>query len=245
MSTRPIYDKTVELVQSRSPQVSGNYLDIGSGAGELIKQVLKSFKVEPRACDYTAELMKLPGQPVDIANLNQEPLPYPNSTFNLVTCTEVIEHLEHYRETLREIHRVAADGGLVIISTPNILNLKSRLRFLWFGFWNLFGPLHMKESRLYSTGGHINPVSYFYIAHSLYDAGFQDIQVTVDKYQRSSFLAYLFLIAPIRFFGARAFRKEVRKYQTIDELNQEVVKSMNSRNLLLGRTVIVSAFKRS
>ena len=243
MSTQKIYKKTIDLVQQRRPGLTGNYLDIGSGYGQLISAVRAAFKVTPQACDYTDKLMKLEGQKVDIVDMNTQPLPYEEGRFNLITCTEVIEHLEHYRETLREIHRVTAPQGLVIFSTPNILNLKSRLRFLWFGFWNLFGPLHMKESRLYSTGGHINPVSYFYIVHSLYDAGFRDISVTVDKYQRSSYFAYAVLILPLKFMSWRAFRKEEFKYKTIDSLNRDVVTNMNSRDLLLGRTVIISAVK--
>jgi ubiquinone/menaquinone biosynthesis C-methylase UbiE len=243
MSTKTIYLRTVDIIRERLPKATGAYLDIGSGSGELIALVKKSFGVEARACDYTDTLMKLEGQKVDIANLNTEPLPYADGQFGLVTCTEVIEHLEHCRETIRDIHRVAADGALVVFSTPNILNIKSRIRFLTFGFWNLFGPLHMKESRLYSTGGHINPISYFYIAHALYDAGFREVRVTVDKYQRSAFFYYLMLILPIRFFSGRALKREETKYKTIDALNREVVVAMNSKDLLLGRTVIVSAIK--
>ncbi len=244
MSTQKIYRKVVEIIQQQRPGLTGNYLDIGSGSGQLIALTRTALSVTPHACDYTDKLMKLEGQKVDIANLNTQSLPYADNQFNLITGTEVIEHLEHYRETLRDIHRVTAPQGLVVLSTPNILNLKSRLRFLWFGFWNLFGPLHMKESKLYSTGGHINPVSYFYIAHALYDAGFQDISVTVDKYQRSSYFAYALLILPLKLMSRRAFRKEEFKYKTIDSLNRDIVAAMNSKDLLLGRTVIVTAVKR-
>ena len=96
-----------------------------------------------------------------VANLNIESLPFADASFDLVTCTEVIEHLEHYRQTLREMHRVLKPAGRLVVTTPNILNLKSRIRFLIFGFYNLFGPLHTLESNLHDTGGHINPVSSF------------------------------------------------------------------------------------
>jgi len=80
---------------------------------------------------------------------------------------------------------------IVIVTTPDILNLKSRLRFLFFGFWNLFGPLHVLASEKYSTGGHINPISCFYLCHSLYDAGLDPAHNSIDQIQRASIPALL------------------------------------------------------
>ena len=136
------------------------HLDIGPGHGNLIKLLRKEGSFITSACDYTADLMTLDDVKVDIVDLNTQKLPYQDNAFDLVTCTEVIEHIEHYREALREMHRVLKPSGVLVVTTPNILNIKSRLRFLFFGFYNLFGPLHTKESCIYSTGGHINPVSF-------------------------------------------------------------------------------------
>jgi 2-polyprenyl-3-methyl-5-hydroxy-6-metoxy-1,4-benzoquinol methylase len=58
---------------------------------------------------------------------------------SLVTCIETVEDLENYREVVREIYRVLQPGGVAVFSTPNILNLRSRLRYLSSGFYNLFG----------------------------------------------------------------------------------------------------------
>lgn len=140
------------------------HLDIGSGHGDLITLLrTQGLVTHSAACDYTNALMKLPDVSVAVANLNIEPLPFGDNSFDLITCTDVIEHLEHYRQTLREMHRVLKPAGKLVVTTPNILNLKSRIRFLIFGFYNLFGPLHTMESNLHSTGGHINPVSSFYL----------------------------------------------------------------------------------
>jgi SAM-dependent methyltransferase len=180
---------------------------------------------------------------VDIVDLNQQKLPYADNSFDIVTATEVVEHLERYREVLRDIFRVVRPGGLCVLTTPNILNLNSRLRFLWFGFWNLFGPLPVKNSALYSTGGHINPVSFFYLAHSLRDAGFADVSLTVDKYQRSAIPKLILLFLPLKLLGSLAWRTEIKKYRTIDPDNAPLVRAMNSIPMLLGRTIVVSACK--
>jgi hypothetical protein len=102
--------------------------------------------------------------------------------------------LENFRTVVREIYRVLQPGCIAVFSTPNILNLRSRLRYLSSGFYNLFGPLAPDESAIHTTRGHIDPVSWFYLSHALLSAGFRDLKVTVDKYQRRSILAFLFLI---------------------------------------------------
>ena len=52
------------------------------------------------------------------ADFNIDQLPFPEGKFDLVTCTEVFEHLENYRHALREAARVLKPGGLLVVSTP-------------------------------------------------------------------------------------------------------------------------------
>src|SRR5581483_7463542 len=48
-------------------------------------------------------------------------MPHPDSCFDLVVAFEVIEHLEHWRDFLREARRVLAPSGQFVVSTPNKL----------------------------------------------------------------------------------------------------------------------------
>lgn len=242
LSIPQIHEAVLTTLQQKQ-FAGGECLDIGSGDGALIASIRSRYSVQARACDYIDTLMKLDDVPVDIADLNHEPLPYADGIFDLVTCTEVIEHLEHYRFTLREIFRVLKPGGIVVLSTPNILNLKSRFRFLGCGFWNLFGPLHVRESRLHGTGGHINPVSYFFVAHSLADAGFDEVGVVIDKVQRSSAILAILFGPWVLLHGWLAFRTESRRRLTIDEHNAPFVHAINRWDLLTGRTIIVGGRK--
>ena len=239
-----IHDKVVSLISSE-PAVSTwrDYLDIGPGHGSLIKKLKGKFDFNVTACDYTDTLMTLPGQKVDIVNLNEQALPYPDASFDIVTATEVIEHLEDFRRIVREIYRVLKPGGICILSTPNILNLNSRLRFLSFGFWNLFGPLPVRNSALYSTGGHINPVSWFYVAHAMLDAGLSEVTPHIDRVQRSSLVKLVFLYPFIKLFAEIAMWRERTRYKTIDNENEPLVRTMNSFSLFVGRTVIARGIK--
>ena len=244
LSTPAILVATVEKIRQLAPQVSGDYLDVGSGSGELIDVVTRSFAVTASACDYRNDLIAVDGVRVDVVDLNAGGLPYPDASFDLVTCTEVIEHLENFRSTLREIARVLRPGGVFVVTTPNVLNLRSRLRYLFFGFFNMFGPLRVDDDRQHSTHGHINPVSYFYLAHALSGAGFSEISASVDKRQRGSIITWALLYLPIRLVSALAMNKEKSaKLGTIDDRNEAFVRDMNRRDLLLGRTIVVGCRK--
>jgi ubiquinone/menaquinone biosynthesis C-methylase UbiE len=224
-------------------ELHGDHLDIGSGNGDLLRLLAANFPLRSFACDYTDQLMKVPGQKVEIVDLNCQPLPFDDSRFALVTCIETIEHLENFRELVRETWRILQPDGLAVFSTPNILNLRSRWRFLTSGFYNLFGPLALDERKIHSTRGHINPLSWFYLAHALRSAGFENLQLSVDKYQRRSFLAFPFLALPI-YLGDRIVRhRDIDTYRTLDERNIDIVRAMNSFDLLFGRTIIVTATK--
>lgn len=235
-----VADRVAERLHSSTPHC----LDIGAGTGSLLDAIAERVPdVSTAACDYTTELMRRPGQAVDIADLNHDSLPYADSAFDAVTCTEVVEHLENYRHLVREVYRVSAPGGIAVFTTPNVLNVQSRFRFLFFGFWNLFGPLPVARDESYSTVGHITPVPYFYLAHALAESGFSDIEVDVDKYQRSGMLKLAFSWPFIALFGWLAARREARKWKTIDDSNARFVRAINSLDLLLGRTIIVTARK--
>jgi ubiquinone/menaquinone biosynthesis C-methylase UbiE len=244
LSTDKILEKVASLAASAVGKPTGRLLDIGSGTGALLARLRQALPAwEGYACDYTEELMALDGQRVDVANLSTQPLPYGDNSFGLVTCTEVVEHLENYRALVREIGRVLEPGGLVVLSTPNILNLQSRLRFLWFGFWNLFGPLPVGRSETFSTAGHITPVSFFYLAHALAESGLQLRAFEIDKVQRSAVPKLILLWPLIACFKAQALSRERRRYNTISPENLPLVELMNSNKMLLGRTIIVAAEK--
>jgi SAM-dependent methyltransferase len=80
------------------------------------------------SCHLGAGILSVGG-----VDLNR-PLPFKSACFDGVNLTEVIEHIENQAQLIREIARVLKPDGVVVISTPNVLNLHSRVRFLFTGF---------------------------------------------------------------------------------------------------------------
>ena len=126
-------------------------LDIGAGRGELITLLRRTLSVKASACDYHVERFALPDVEIRQLNLNQERLPYADASFDIVTCSEVVEHLENYRDLFRQVNRILKPGGVFVVTTPNVLNLKSRMRYFFTGFASLFGPLPVKNQNFASS----------------------------------------------------------------------------------------------
>jgi len=62
-------------------------------------------------------------------NAEKDRFPYSDEGFDLVLCTEVIEHLIFSpTHMLYEINRVLKPGGILILSTPNALNIVDTLK---------------------------------------------------------------------------------------------------------------------
>ena len=220
-------------------------LDIGSGDGKLLFSIKEKYPgVSLSGCDYTDHFLKNDQVDLEIVDLNKGTLPYEDESYDLITITEVAEHLENYHSILREASRILRKGGQIIITTPNILNLKSRIGFLNSGFWNLFGPLPLDRKCLESTSGHITPVHFFHLAYSLSHAGFGSIILKNDKIQKTSLFCYILLYPIIRFWDWRFIKIETEKFRTINSHNLSIAKQINSFQALTARSILVTANKK-
>ena len=108
--------KRVEQTISLIPQDAHTILDLGCGDGMVSNPLVEKGR-DVTGVDISAEAMRFfKGKKVPSS---VDCLPFPDRSFDLVLCTEVLEHLSGgiYEKTLREIERIT--GKYAIISTPN------------------------------------------------------------------------------------------------------------------------------
>src|SRR3989344_243722 len=109
-------------------------LDLGCGDGYWADK-LKNLGYQVTPVDIPRTYPNLdfdkPYKGTVFADMNQ-PFPLEDNSFDLIWCTEVIEHLINHKQTVKEIMRVLKPGGCCIITTPN--------SFFWLHyFFKLFG----------------------------------------------------------------------------------------------------------
>ena len=111
------------------------WLDIGTGDGYTIRLVSPSAEIHGIDPDPAmAPLAQSRG--ILFKEGSAYHVPYEDGAFELITCIEVLEHLQRPEEAVREIRRVAAPGAHVVVTTPVP---SAAWRFLWWG-WTKLGP---------------------------------------------------------------------------------------------------------
>jgi SAM-dependent methyltransferase len=225
-------------------------VDVGAGEGYFSKmigdRVSAEFGKPPAsmlaACDLFPEFFRYDGVRCDPINPDGT-LPYADATFDVVCSLEVIEHIKDQFAFTRELWRIAKPGGIAIVSTPNVLNLNSRVRYLHSGFTVLFDPLLISSDDPRHTAGHINPVPYYYLAYQLRRAGFRSVAVHYDRF-KSSARGLLALWGPFIGIANALFRQKLasRKPDVTAE-NETILRELNSVGMLTSRSVIAVATK--
>ncbi len=213
------HEKFLEYFEKQEIPKTVKILDLGAGHGAFTKR-LYDMKYDVRAADLFPEIFRF--EEVECTRVDiTETFPYPDNTFDIVIAIEVSEHIADHENFFKENSRILKPGGKLYISTPNILSMKSRWRFLFTGFFQSFHPLELKN---YDGLQHINSRTidqYNYIAIK---SGFSPAEFEIDRKQKSS-QWILFFVYP--------FMLIYQAYKKVGDLH-------NQRKLLLGRLLFLT-----
>jgi len=124
---RYVHQNRLAAIVNELPQGTLKILDAGCGEGHLLEACYKKYpQNEYYGVDITDVALEKArercpaGQfkKADLANTG-----FPDHFFDVVTCTEVIEHIIGYGAVLDELKRLLKKNGFLIITFPN--------EFLW------------------------------------------------------------------------------------------------------------------
>jgi SAM-dependent methyltransferase len=154
---------------------NGRLLDVGCGVGRHVLELSRLFPlsvgVDWARYDllkgaYWFHLMQLEGGANGCVNFMQgdgSRLPFADSSFDRVVCTEVFEHVSHDRDVMAELVRVLRPGGVIAVSVPDELSE----RLLW----------RLSPHYRLAPGGHIRIYSRRAIRQLLTDGGLRPFAV--------------------------------------------------------------------
>lgn len=125
----------------------------------------------------------LPGVDV-VHDLNALPLPFGDAEFDEVNCKDVLEHID-YVSLMRELHRVMAPGGRLIVESPHFSG-----RAVW------VDPTHKHAFStdtfdFFVTEGKFGPRSYYFDFH------FQRIESKTLIFHRERYQPWNYLVEPL------------------------------------------------
>jgi SAM-dependent methyltransferase len=218
-----VHSRFLKFFRERDEPKGMKILDVGAGEGALT-QKLYEMGYEMSACDFSPEAFKFNKVSCDGVDITK-PFPYADRSFDLVIAVEVTEHILDHENFFREINRILKPGGRLYISTPNILSMKSRFRFLLQGFPYGFKPLDMK---LYDGMQHVASLSLDQYNYLAVKHGFREAEFGIDRKQSTSRWLRALLL-PVLFLAGNS-----KKYSALH----------NHKDLLLGRLLFMVFLKQ-
>jgi len=125
----PIYDlifgrsNNHEIVHLAAVNEGHRVLDVGGGTGR-ISVLLKKRTTNVFIADSAMKMIRQ-AQEKGIHSVNSvsEKLPFQDSSFDRIVMVDAFHHVENQEMSLKEMWRLLARGGLIIIEEPNVHNM--------------------------------------------------------------------------------------------------------------------------
>jgi SAM-dependent methyltransferase len=113
---------TIRDTLQRLPTAPGRVLDYGCGEGRYLDVVREQFPhAQLVGCDVSNVALDHAGHRrpwADYVRMEDERAPLPDGSFDLVLSVEVLEHVADVELATRELSRLLAPGGRLVLTTP-------------------------------------------------------------------------------------------------------------------------------
>ena len=204
-----IVDRVNEIVGNFAPYRQTNrLLDIGFGAGTILEtakaQKWNAFGVE--VSRPAVEQARSRGYEAFHGSLISAA--YPDDYFDVITASEILEHISTPQEDLTEIVRILRPGGIFWATTPSARGISYRILKLE---WSILSP--PEHTQLYSKKG---------LFAMLNEAGFRNVRI--DAFGVNPFEI-------VNHFKSRKGNDQFNRVETGYSLNAELMKSPIKRRI--------------
>ena len=112
------YEKLHEKVLTLCPDRS-KVLDVGCGGGILLKKAKDKKICEVYGVDFSSVAVNVcKKNGLNVIQSKLPDIPYTDNSFDVVICSEVLEHLSEPEKTIKQMLRVLKPNGTFIITVP-------------------------------------------------------------------------------------------------------------------------------
>ena len=194
-------DKLARYLSSRYELPKGsNILDLGCGRGEFLRGFIRCG-LNGYGVDQSAIAKSIcPEAEILQPDLENEPLPYNDNSFDVVFSKSVLEHFYYPEKLVMEIYRVVNPGGLVITMVPD-----------WESVYKTF-----YEDYTHRTPFTVNSLRDIFLIN-----GFDDVKV--EKFRQLPFLWSLSYLQPLCSIVALISPRSLRQYSKLVRFSQEIM----------------------
>ena len=140
-----------KMIKLCKPNSKKRIADIGCGEGFLLKEIIAGEKIVGIEISTTAlkrakKILKTRND-IYLIQGDAQKLPIPDNYFDIILCSEMLEHLPDTRIVLNEFNRILNKSGILVVSVPNekqgqkLLNISKK-----FGFYKLINGVTPSEN---------------------------------------------------------------------------------------------------
>jgi 2-polyprenyl-3-methyl-5-hydroxy-6-metoxy-1,4-benzoquinol methylase len=127
------------LGQIRKSGDFSSLLDVGAGNGYFVSLAAKEFGLDATGIEISNEEIRFAREVIGVQLVNED-IAQHRSSYDVVTCFNVLEHVPDPRAFLSAAISRVRPGGILVLTTPNTGCVHARVKGL--RDWNMVDPPH-------------------------------------------------------------------------------------------------------
>lgn len=214
------FESVLRLISKSGIKVDNKrLLDVGCGAGSLMKVITQKYKNAKDRQGLDISLLGKASRHLKFIRGSADDMPIKKEAFDIVFCVDVLEHVVDPIKVISECKRVLKKGGYLVIRTPNSLSpflplfsIKHTLKNLYgYFFKKNYGNLDVMsitpKLSMRTIGGDLDAVGFIPYTKLILELNNQGMQVVKSESwgggpKKSSVIRFLNLLPVVKYIGS-------------------------------------------